>query len=110
MEMNWNGEQQKIETTTQPPFETINKPVTSTSIVSSNASLSTNKENSKSSDQSDINKEWTMEEVSKHNKENDCWVVVNGQVLDVTKFLNDHPGGKKAILLYAGKDATEGNF
>jgi len=27
--------------------------------------------------------------------------------LDVTKFLPDHPGGKKAILLYAGKDATE---
>ena len=46
-------------------------------------------------------------EVAKHNKENDCWVIVNGQVLDVTKFLPDHPGGKKAILLFAGKDATE---
>jgi len=32
---------------------------------------------------------------------------VNGQVLDVTKFLPDHPGGAKAILLFAGKDATE---
>ncbi|CAG8451965.1 8798_t:CDS:2 [Ambispora leptoticha] len=52
-------------------------------------------------------KSYTLEDVAKHNKENDCWVAVNGQVLDVTKFLPEHPGGKKAILLYAGRDATE---
>ncbi|KAG0252000.1 hypothetical protein DFQ27_008330 [Actinomortierella ambigua] len=45
-------------------------------------------------------------EVAKHNKEDDCWVIVNGQVLDVTKFLPDHPGGKKAVLIFAGRDAT----
>jgi len=27
--------------------------------------------------------------------------------LNVTEFLENHPGGPKAILLYAGKDATE---
>ncbi|CAG8567355.1 12120_t:CDS:2 [Ambispora gerdemannii] len=52
-------------------------------------------------------KAYTLADVSKHNKDSDCWVVVNGQVLDVTKFLPDHPGGKKAILLYAGRDASE---
>jgi flavocytochrome c len=55
----------------------------------------------------DTNKEFTYEEVAKHNTEKDCWVVVNGQVLDATNFLKDHPGGKKAILIYAGRDATE---
>jgi cytochrome b involved in lipid metabolism len=52
-------------------------------------------------------KEYTMDEIAKHNTENDDWVIVNDEVLDVTKFLPDHPGGKKAILLFAGKDATE---
>jgi flavocytochrome c len=52
-------------------------------------------------------KEYTLEEIAKHNKETDCWVIVNGEVLDVTAFLKDHPGGKKAILLFAGRDASE---
>ncbi|KAI9266403.1 FAD binding domain-containing protein [Helicostylum pulchrum] len=51
--------------------------------------------------------EYTLADVAKHNKPDDCWVVVNGEVLDVTDFLPDHPGGKKAILIYAGRDATE---
>ena len=52
-------------------------------------------------------REISVDEVSKHNKEQDCWVIVNGEVLDVTNFLSEHPGGKKAILLFAGKDASE---
>jgi len=55
----------------------------------------------------DLSKSYSTEEVAKHKTEADCWTIVNGQVLDVTKFLPDHPGGKKAILLYAGRDATE---
>merc|ERR1719473_2175049 len=49
----------------------------------------------------------TLEEVAKHNSKADCWVVVNDQVLNVTNFLKDHPGGELAILTFAGKDATE---
>lgn len=49
----------------------------------------------------------SLEEVAKHNKPDDCWVIVNHHVYDVTSFLDDHPAGRKIILLYAGKDATE---
>jgi len=50
---------------------------------------------------------YSMADVAKHTTKADCWVVVDGQVLDVTNFLKDHPGGELAILTFAGKDATE---
>merc|ERR1719181_1455372 len=50
---------------------------------------------------------YTLEEVAKHITKDDCWVVVNGQVMNVTNFLKDHPGGELAILTFAGKDASE---
>ncbi|CAL1160696.1 unnamed protein product [Cladocopium goreaui] len=49
----------------------------------------------------------SAEEVAKHNTDKDCWVIVGDQVLDVTNFLSEHPGGKKSIMMFAGKDATE---
>ncbi|KAF4664579.1 hypothetical protein FOL47_005066 [Perkinsus chesapeaki] len=51
-------------------------------------------------------KRLTMEEVAKHNTKDDCWVVVNGYVMNVTKFLPEHPGGEAAIVKFAGKDAS----
>merc|ERR1719492_542415 len=50
---------------------------------------------------------YTLAEVAKHTVKGDCWVVVAGQVLNVSNFLGQHPGGELAILTFAGKDATE---
>ncbi|KAJ1543165.1 hypothetical protein HK405_009471 [Cladochytrium tenue] len=49
----------------------------------------------------------TMDEVAAHNSESDCWVVIDGVVLDVTKFLKRHPGGVKSLMIAAGSDATD---
>ncbi|KAH9248520.1 hypothetical protein BASA81_013846 [Batrachochytrium salamandrivorans] len=46
-------------------------------------------------------------EVALHNSEKDCWIIVNGKVYDVTKYLNDHPGGVDIVTELAGKDSTE---
>ena len=51
--------------------------------------------------------EYTLEEVAKHNKKDDLWVVVKGVVLDLTNWLDDHPGGPQALLNFMGRDATE---
>merc|ERR1719490_673056 len=49
---------------------------------------------------------YTVEEVAKHTTKEDCWVILHGNVLNVTSFLSQHPGGELAILTFAGKDAT----
>merc|ERR1711920_62307 len=49
---------------------------------------------------------YTKEEVAKHTSKTDCWVILDGNVLNVTNFLSQHPGGELAILTFAGKDAT----
>ncbi|CAL0305406.1 unnamed protein product [Lupinus luteus] len=49
---------------------------------------------------------YTFEEVSKHNKTEDCWVIISGKVYDLTSFIEDHPGGAEVILAATGKDGT----
>ncbi|MCP3686357.1 MAG: FAD-binding protein [bacterium] len=51
-------------------------------------------------------KEYTKEEVAKHNKEGD-WISLWEYVYDVSKFMTDHPGGKDSIMLFAGQDGSE---
>ncbi|CAI2179633.1 19778_t:CDS:1 [Funneliformis geosporum] len=48
----------------------------------------------------------SAQEISEHNKREDCWVIIHGKVYDLTNFLPEHPGGIKVILNQAGKDAT----
>lgn len=43
-------------------------------------------------------KEYEMEEVQKHNTEDDCWLVIGEKVYDVTAYLPEHPGGADIML------------
>lgn len=48
----------------------------------------------------------TMQEVEQHNTPDDCWVVINGKVYDLSTFHEGHPGGSEIITSNAGKDVT----
>ena len=48
-----------------------------------------------------------MNELKKHNTPNDGWIAIKGLVLDVTKWINIHPGGRNAVIRGLGKDYTE---
>jgi predicted heme/steroid binding protein len=48
----------------------------------------------------------TLEEVSRHSSVSSAWLIVKGQVYDVTDFASEHPGGKAILLSNAGTDVT----
>jgi len=49
----------------------------------------------------------TVEEVAKHNKENDCWVIIAGSVYRLDPFISEHPGGNAVLTSLCGKDGTQ---
>ncbi len=49
---------------------------------------------------------YTMAQVRKHANAASCWTVISGNVYDLTKWVNRHPGGRARILSLCGKDGT----
>ncbi|EFX03379.1 acyl-dehydrogenase domain containing protein [Grosmannia clavigera kw1407] len=54
-----------------------------------------------------MSKTFTQSDIASHNKPDSLWIVVDGDVYDLTKFQDDHPGGKKILARVAGKDASK---
>jgi cytochrome b involved in lipid metabolism len=51
-------------------------------------------------------KSYTLAQVSAHKDATSCWTAINGGVYDVTSWIDQHPGGREAILSICGKDGT----
>ncbi|WFD37939.1 uncharacterized protein MJAP1_000887 [Malassezia japonica] len=54
-----------------------------------------------------MSRQITFAELCEHNTEQDLWLLIDGKVYDVTKFMPEHPGGDEVLTTEAGKDATE---
>ena len=48
----------------------------------------------------------TLDELAKHNKEDDCWMAIYDKVYNVTPYVKFHPGGVEELMKGAGKNAT----
>lgn len=54
-----------------------------------------------------MSKTFTTADVATHNKADKLYIVVDEDVYDLTKFQDEHPGGKKILQRVAGKDASK---
>ena len=68
-------------------------------------SFAKKKSNDNKNDDSSNKKSFTRDDVAKHNRSNDCWVIVHDRAYDVTKFVPKHPGGNM-IHVNAGGECT----
>ncbi len=59
-----------------------------------------------SSNTNDIISTYTSEQIKEHNKEDDQWLVIDGNIYDITRFAKKHPGGPRIISHFAAQDAT----
>ena len=50
---------------------------------------------------------YNIEQIQKHNKKYDGWMIINNKVFNVTPYIAYHPGGEKILLPYLGKDGTK---
>jgi len=51
----------------------------------------------------------SWEEVEEHHGDAETvWTVIHGKVYDITKFLDEHPGGRSILVENAGLDSSEG--
>ncbi len=73
----------------------------------SQEAASTSKPNpSQTSKKETANKKITIDEVSKHSSDKDCWMVIEGKVYDLTNYIDSHPGGR-VMVNFCGKDGTQ---
>ena len=52
-------------------------------------------------------KAYNLAEVAKHHTQEDCWMIIGGQVYDFTAYLPQHPANPAVFLPWCGKDATQ---
>ncbi|MCK9344898.1 MAG: cytochrome b5 domain-containing protein [Candidatus Pacebacteria bacterium] len=48
----------------------------------------------------------TKAEVAKHATKSNCWVIIDGNVYDLTPYIVQHPGGQGVIIQECGRDGT----
>ncbi|MDD5357029.1 MAG: cytochrome b5-like heme/steroid binding domain-containing protein [Candidatus Pacebacteria bacterium] len=51
-------------------------------------------------------REYSLADVAAHANAQSCYTTINAKVYDLTSWIDQHPGGREAILSLCGKDGT----
>lgn len=51
---------------------------------------------------------YTLDQVAEHDSQDDCWLVIEGSVYDISSYFDQHPAPPSVLLPWCGKEATEG--
>lgn len=57
-----------------------------------------------------MSKTFSVADVASHKTADDLYIIVDEDVYDLTKFQDEHPGGKKILTRVAGKDVSVYEF
>lgn len=49
----------------------------------------------------------SKQEVAKHYRSDDAWLIVDNHVYDVTDYIRRHPGGRDILCAYLGRDSSK---
>lgn len=51
-------------------------------------------------------KAYSLQAVAAHNRADNCWMAINGQVYDLSAYIPQHPSAPEVIVAWCGKEAT----
>lgn len=76
-------------------------PAGNPAVTSTNANVSTNTHTAGNTSG------YTLAQVGTHASAQDCWLLIDNKVYNVTSFINQHPGGSQMITNWCGQEATQ---
>lgn len=50
---------------------------------------------------------YTLAQVAEHNCEQDCWIIIDNKVYDISSYIPQHPAPPSILTQCCGKEASE---
>lgn len=59
-------------------------------------------------EQREVTPQYGLAEIESHDRLEDCWMAIEGQVHDLSAYVPRHPAADEVLEIWCGRDATEG--
>lgn len=54
----------------------------------------------------EVMKAYSQAVVADHNSRDDCWMIIDGMVYDISTYLPEHPSAPEMVIAWCGREAT----